>query len=62
MRFPGQEKVLKEHTYAAVTPQASPSVTRNPKFKQGKVTLPHLKGDISGVCSYFLFSLIIVIV
>lgn len=46
-----QEKVLKEHTYTAMTPQASPSIARNPKLKskQGKVTLPHLKGDISGM-------------
>lgn len=40
-----------EHTYTAMTPQASPSLARNPKLKpkQGKVTLPHLKGDIPGM-------------
>ena len=40
-----------EHTYTAMTPQASPSLARNPKLtkKQSKVMLPHLKGDISGM-------------
>ena len=51
IRLPGQDKLLMEHTYTAMTPQATPSLARNPKMKpkQGKVTLPHLKGDISGV-------------
>lgn len=50
MKLPVQDKVLMEHTYTAMTPQASPALVRNPKLKpkQGKVTLPHLKGDISG--------------
>ena len=54
IRLPPQEKVLKEHTYTAMTPQASPSIARNPKLKpkQGKVTLPHLKGDISGMVMF----------
>ena len=43
-----------EHTYTAMTPQASPSLARNPKLKpkQGKVMLPHLKGDIPGVSMF----------
>ena len=44
-----------EHTYTA----ASPSLVKNPKFKpkQGKVTLPQLKGDISGTCYFILLYL-----
>ena len=47
-----------EHTYTTMTPQASPSLVRNPKLKpkQGKVTLPHLKGDIPGTSTFLALS------
>ena len=47
-----------EHTYTAVTPQGSPSLARNPKLKpkQGKVILPHLKGDIPGTSIFLTLS------
>ncbi|XP_065909507.1 cyclin-dependent kinase-like 2 [Dysidea avara] len=49
IKLPAQEKVLREEKYTAITPQVSPALSRNTKVKpkQSKVTLPHLKGDIS---------------